>query len=286
MSNYINWLSKSEQRDLVKYISIAVQEVSEVREVDLLKDIESGLSICLTHQGLVDIICNSRLRRNISWDRCLNETWLSWKSRTSTLKITSCNSLSRSSHALGVLPIIRKSNGKQIRKIHSSVKKRNAFIEFLVRLSEWKNEREFRVRRLSFPHKPRANRREANQLKLANEAEHNWDYYWRPKVRGDCFKFPRPCPYVSCRHHLYIDIKGTSMKINFPDFHPWELPFSCSLDVAALGDFTLEEIGAMTNLTRERIRQIIAAALPKIRDEESLEEYRTFAQNYEDQLAL
>ena len=30
--------------------------------------------------------------------------------------------------------------------------------------------------------------------------------YWRPKTRGDCANVARPCPYVSCKYHLYIDV--------------------------------------------------------------------------------
>ncbi len=28
----------------------------------------------------------------------------------------------------------------------------------------------------------------------------------RPKTRGECASGPRPCPWVSCRHHLYLDV--------------------------------------------------------------------------------
>jgi len=80
----------------------------------------------------------------------------------------------------------------------------------------------------------------------------------RPKTRAECAGGARPCPWVACKHHLYLDInpRTGSIKINFPDLEPWELPHTCALDVAEHGALTLEEIGVVTNLTRERVRQV------------------------------
>lgn len=84
----------------------------------------------------------------------------------------------------------------------------------------------------------------------------------RPRFRGDCRDAPRPCPWVGCRHHLFIEISPIgSIKFNYPTLEPWELAESCSLDVADRGGMTLEEIGLLTNLTRERVRQIEVRAL-------------------------
>ena len=41
---------------------------------------------------------------------------------------------------------------------------------------------------------------------------------------------------------------------------------TCSLDVADRGGITLEEVGAILNLTRERIRQVEVRGLSKIKD--------------------
>lgn len=80
----------------------------------------------------------------------------------------------------------------------------------------------------------------------------------RPRTRAECAGGQRPCPWVACKHHLYLDInpRTGSIKINFPDLEPWELPHTCALDVADAGALTLEEIGVVTNLTRERVRQL------------------------------
>lgn len=89
----------------------------------------------------------------------------------------------------------------------------------------------------------------------------------RPRTRGECKDMPRPCPFVSCAHHLYLDVNpetGT-IKLNFPHLEVWEMRESCSLDVADRGGITLEEVGAIVNLTRERICQVEVMGLTKIR---------------------
>ncbi len=89
----------------------------------------------------------------------------------------------------------------------------------------------------------------------------------RPRLREDCAGVPRPCPFVSCRHHLYLDASARTgaIKLNFPDLEPDELPAdrSCALDVAENGGTTLEDVGAIMNLTRERIRQVEVKALSR-----------------------
>ncbi len=84
----------------------------------------------------------------------------------------------------------------------------------------------------------------------------------RPRTRGECGT-QRPCPFVSCRHHLYLDINPEtgSIKFNFPDLEPEDLKESCSLDVADRYGVTLEETGGILNITRERVRQLEVRAL-------------------------
>ncbi len=102
--------------------------------------------------------------------------------------------------------------------------------------------------------------------------------YWKPKTRAQCIDGPRPCPYVSCKHHLFLDIssKTGAIKMNFPDLDLWEMGESCALDVADRGGTTLEDVGAIMNLTRERIRQVEVRALAKLEalnDMNSLRDY-------------
>ena len=90
----------------------------------------------------------------------------------------------------------------------------------------------------------------------------------RPKTRADCINSPRPCMFVSCKHNLYLDVNPEtgSIKLNFPDKEIWELPYTCALDVAEKGGITLEEVGEIMNLTRERIRQVETRGLLKLRE--------------------
>ncbi len=89
----------------------------------------------------------------------------------------------------------------------------------------------------------------------------------RPKTRADCVNGARPCLFVSCKHHLYLDVNPNtgSVKLNFPDKEIWELKYTCALDVADQGGITLEDVGGIMNLTRERIRQVEARGLLKLR---------------------
>jgi hypothetical protein len=90
--------------------------------------------------------------------------------------------------------------------------------------------------------------------------------YYKPKQRAECAEGPRPCPYVSCKHHLFIDVspRTGAIKLNFPDLEVWEMGESCALDISDRGGTTLEDVGAIMNLTRERIRQVEVKALAKL----------------------
>ena len=73
--------------------------------------------------------------------------------------------------------------------------------------------------------------------------------------------------FVSCKHHLFLDVNTEtgSIKFNFPEKEVWEMKETCALDVADRGGITLEEVGEILNLTRERIRQVEVKGLSKLR---------------------
>jgi len=108
----------------------------------------------------------------------------------------------------------------------------------------------------------------------------------RPISRNECIDGLRPCPWVGCKYHLYIDVNPNTGRIKWNhdkraaghkcivpqetilkllDQVFLDAPPSCALDMVEEGGMTLEEVGATMNLTRERIRQIEAVALKKIR---------------------
>jgi hypothetical protein len=127
------------------------------------------------------------------------------------------------------------------------------------------------------PHRRRANRGRSRSIRLlrvtrreallaverALELEAEIE---RPATREECREAPRPCPHVSCRHHLYLDVNPNTgtIKLNFPDLEVWELGVSCALDVADLGGTAIEQVSELLNVTRERIRQIETQALQKL----------------------
>lgn len=129
----------------------------------------------------------------------------------------------------------------------------------------WRRRRDVRARTVSAQ---RTGKRQLEVIRTLADAdlEAAGDFF-SPTTRGDCANVVRPCPHVSCKHHLYLDVsdKTMSVKINFPDLEPDELPpdGSCALDVADRGGMTLENVGAIMNLTRERVRQIEERAIAK-----------------------
>ena len=101
----------------------------------------------------------------------------------------------------------------------------------------------------------------------------------RPKTRAECVGGPRPCPFVSCKYHLYLDVQARTgaIKLNFPDLEVEEMRESCSLDVADRGGATLEEVGAIMNLTRERVRQLELRAAENVAEARGIEKLAEFA---------
>ncbi len=76
-----------------------------------------------------------------------------------------------------------------------------------------------------------------------------------PKVRADCLaggpNEVRPCNWITCEWYL-PRVKA-------------DAKFTCVLDVADLGGSTLEEVGELLGITRERVRQIEARAVSRIK---------------------
>jgi hypothetical protein len=92
----------------------------------------------------------------------------------------------------------------------------------------------------------------------------------RPQTRGECKDATRPCPYVSCRHHLALEVTEIgSIIATRPGTEIWDLDRTCSLDVAdARPDgASLREIAKTLGVSRERVRQILVAGMRKLREQ-------------------
>ncbi len=105
------------------------------------------------------------------------------------------------------------------------------------------------------------------ELALKNRLdEENFDSN-KPTTREECKNNGvRPCPYVSCKYHLYLNVNKNngSIKFNFPDLEFDDLEETCALDIIEKGEATLDMIGQYMNLTRERVRQIEDKVLQKL----------------------
>lgn len=83
----------------------------------------------------------------------------------------------------------------------------------------------------------------------------------RPRTRADCRDGPRPCGWVSCRHHLYADIQRSGHLLINSSVEPDQMEDSCALDVAERGGMTLVQIARILGVTKERVRQIVDTAM-------------------------
>ena len=108
---------------------------------------------------------------------------------------------------------------------------------------------------------------ERSMGRFLDTEDDRWNLAQRPKTRGDCLESARPCPWSGCRWHMHTDVNPEvgSLQLNFPDHSPLDLAQTCALDIADLGGVTLEDCGQVMNITRERVRQIEADAMRKLR---------------------
>lgn len=90
----------------------------------------------------------------------------------------------------------------------------------------------------------------------------------RPKTRGECAAIARPCPFVSCRYNLFIDVRSNgTIKWNRGDAVESLLDShaSCALDVAADGPKTLDYVADLLQLDKERVRQITEISIERLK---------------------
>lgn len=86
----------------------------------------------------------------------------------------------------------------------------------------------------------------------------------RPRTRGDCVNGVRPCPWVGCRHHLWLDTYKEGRLRFRVDVPPWELEHSCALDVADEGPHSEQEIAEIMALSDQAVRIVENSAMKKM----------------------
>lgn len=87
----------------------------------------------------------------------------------------------------------------------------------------------------------------------------------RPQTRAECVDGPRPCPYVSCRFNLYLDVEPNGVvRLNFPDLEAEEMKESCALDVADRGALSVDHIAPLMNITHTCVWQIEVRAVTRL----------------------
>ena len=113
----------------------------------------------------------------------------------------------------------------------------------------------------------------------------------RPQTRAECIDGPRPCPWISCRYHLLIDVKPSGAVIanvkepgqyghrtisrhtrrpiddqNLDDqlLERMEtMSDTCALDVAERGGASHKEVGELLGIRKQSVLRIQASAKAK-----------------------
>lgn len=104
---------------------------------------------------------------------------------------------------------------------------------------------------------------------LRRTAGHTHAEYARPTTRAECRGGVRPCPWVSCKSHLGLDVLDERRGIIQVNPQAFELDGeSCAEDAAEraeTGELSYEEIGEMMGLSRQSVYQLEEQALSKLR---------------------
>jgi predicted nucleic acid-binding Zn ribbon protein len=104
---------------------------------------------------------------------------------------------------------------------------------------------------------------EADRREWSKLVNVDWQPTDCPRLNGD----RGPCPFVSCRNHLFTDLNAAGNVVIDPRVAEIEsAPYTCAIDLYHSDrEWTLDAVGDVFNVTRERIRQIEQGALEKLR---------------------
>lgn len=92
--------------------------------------------------------------------------------------------------------------------------------------------------------------------------------HWRPTTRGDCVDGPRPCPFVGCRYHIWLEATQFGAIVTQQDgklqgMH--NMRFTCVLDAAEQGPLPVKQIGRLLGVKKERLRQMERVATARLK---------------------
>lgn len=90
----------------------------------------------------------------------------------------------------------------------------------------------------------------------------------RPACRSECRDLSRPCPYVTCRYHLLVDIGSDGRLLKMREFDEndpdsiaaaiEEMDETCALDVADRGGVTSVRVADLVGIRRQGVEEIIS----------------------------
>ena len=95
-----------------------------------------------------------------------------------------------------------------------------------------------------------------------------FERYPKPRCRDDCLGLPRPCPYVSCWWHTYLDLKPNGEVVyNWGNRPVEDIPYwgSCVLDLADGGGIEEEELSEVLGMEIGAFRRFYESILRKLR---------------------
>ena len=79
----------------------------------------------------------------------------------------------------------------------------------------------------------------------------------RPQYRSQCLNGIRPCPWVSCKHHMIWAIGRIERLSNDQIIEKIKtIPETCTLDVADQGGMTVRNLAVVMGVGRSRIIQM------------------------------
>jgi hypothetical protein len=113
--------------------------------------------------------------------------------------------------------------------------------------------------------------------------KYDWEWYdklERPRTYSDCLRLRlgsehRPCPFVSCEHHLMLQVINGKVYLNHGTDDIDKLPYTCAAYEASGDTLTLEAIAQRLDISKERVRQLQNEAIGKLKDgrQEPLREF-------------